>query len=171
MPGDRDTAIQKVRVTAGPGVREVAELIANVSSNAHVDIRRFAQALIFNWLICRTDAHARDYSVVLRGGDVRLAPLYDVNFHLAYTDGRSSDLSMGIDGIFRASLLTRRRWIGEAMHLHVDPDWMAAEIDRQMARLVDSMHAAADVDSVSRYGSPVVARLLAATQRWVGQLV
>lgn len=47
---------------------------------------------------------------------------------------------------------------------------MVTEIDRQMARLVDSMHAAADVDSVSRYGSSVVARLLEATERWVGRL-
>lgn len=77
---------------------------------------------------------------------------------------------MGIDGIFRTSLLTRRRWVDEAMHLHVDPDWMVTEIDRQMARLIDSMHAAADADSVSRYGSFVVTRLLETTERWVGRL-
>ncbi|MGN0094919.1 MAG: HipA domain-containing protein, partial [Corynebacterium sp.] len=147
---------RKYESQRGRGAREVAELIENVSSNADEDTRRFVQALIFNWLICGTDAHARNYSVVLHGGNVRLAPLYDANSHLAYTDGGSSDLSMGIDGIFRVSLLTRRRWVDEAMHLHVDPDWMVTEIDRQMARLIDSMHAAADVDSVSRYGSSVV---------------
>ncbi len=52
----------------------------------------------------------------------------------------------------------------------VDPERMAAEIDRQMARLIDSMHTAADVDSIGRYGSPVVTRLLEATERWVGRL-
>lgn len=52
----------------------------------------------------------------------------------------------------------------------VDSERMAVEIGRKTARLVDSMHAAADVDSVSRYGSSVVARLLEATERWVGRL-
>lgn len=154
----------------GPDARRVADLIADVSSGAAEDGRRFAQALIFNWLICGTDAHARNYSVILSGGDVRLAPLYDVNSHLAYTDGSTSDLSMGIDGIYRASLLTRQRWIGEAEHLHVDPEWMEAEIDRQRAGLVDSMRAAAGMDDVRTYDSPVVARLLETTERWLERL-
>ena len=41
-------------------------------------VRRFADALIWNWLIGGTDAHAKNYSVLLAGDQVRLAPLYDI---------------------------------------------------------------------------------------------
>lgn len=126
--------------------------------------------MIFNWLICGTEPDARNYSLILSGDSVRLAPLYDINSHLAYTDGTSSDLSMGIDGTFRASLLTRQRWINEAVHLHVDPDWLVAEIDRQKAEIVENMRAAARLAGISEYDSPVVARMLAATERWIARL-
>jgi hypothetical protein len=39
----------------------------------------FADALIWNWLIAGTDAHAKNYSVLLAGNDIRLAPLYDMS--------------------------------------------------------------------------------------------
>jgi len=41
-------------------------------------------ALAWNWLIAGTDAHAKNYSLLLAGNDVRLAPLYDVASALPY---------------------------------------------------------------------------------------
>ena len=45
---------------------------------------RFADALIWNWLIAGTDAHAKNYSLLLAEDQVRLAPLYDVASALPY---------------------------------------------------------------------------------------
>ncbi len=47
-------------------------------------VRRFADALIWNWLIAGTDAHAKNYSLLLAGDQVRLAPLYDIASALPY---------------------------------------------------------------------------------------
>lgn len=44
----------------------------------------FIDALIFNWLIAGTDAHAKNYSLLLLDDDVALAPLYDVASALPY---------------------------------------------------------------------------------------
>jgi len=40
--------------------------------------------LAWNWLIAGTDAHAKNYSLLLAAGQVRLAPLYDVASALPY---------------------------------------------------------------------------------------
>ncbi len=38
----------------------------------------FADVLIWNWLIAGTDAHAKNFSVILAQDQVHLAPLYGV---------------------------------------------------------------------------------------------
>ena len=45
---------------------------------------QFADALIFNWAIGGTDAHAKNYSLLLHRERVDLAPLYDVASALPY---------------------------------------------------------------------------------------
>jgi serine/threonine-protein kinase HipA len=47
-------------------------------TDADIAVMRFFDALMVNWLICGTDAHAKNYSLLLAGRQVRLAPLYDV---------------------------------------------------------------------------------------------
>ena len=60
---------------------------------------RFADALIWNWLIAGTDAHAKNYSLLLAGGQVRLAPLYDIASALPYgTHERKLRFAMKIGG-------------------------------------------------------------------------
>lgn len=48
------------------------------------NVSRFVDGLLFNYLIGAPDAHAKNYSVLLVGDDVRLAPFYDVAGGLAY---------------------------------------------------------------------------------------
>src|SRR4051794_8303644 len=63
----------------GPGVERVAALLRDAmpSRESAGAVRRFADALIWNWLIAGTDAHAKNYSLLLAGDQVRLVPLYD----------------------------------------------------------------------------------------------
>jgi serine/threonine-protein kinase HipA len=46
--------------------------------------RAFLDALVWNWVIAGTDAHAKNYSLLLLGNQVRLAPFYDVASALPY---------------------------------------------------------------------------------------
>jgi serine/threonine-protein kinase HipA len=58
-----------------------------VSTEPDVDVERFLKANIFNWLIGGTDAHAKNYSLLIGSGDeVRLAPLYDFSSQLPYPE-------------------------------------------------------------------------------------
>jgi serine/threonine-protein kinase HipA len=161
--------VQKYESQGGPGAGAVADLISRVSTRPEEDSRRFAQALVFNWLVCGTDAHARNYSLLLSGDTARLAPLYDLNSHLAYSDGRGNDLSMSVSGTFRAARVTPDGWVRVARELHVDPEWMRSEIDRQTSELVSSMRRASESPDVARYASPVIERLLVNVEAWLQQ--
>jgi serine/threonine-protein kinase HipA len=79
MPG------RKYQEDGGPGIPQIVGLIRRASSAPETDVDRFLQANIFNWLIGGTDAHAKNYSLLIGAGDeARLAPLYDLSSQLPY---------------------------------------------------------------------------------------
>jgi serine/threonine-protein kinase HipA len=73
-------------------------------------VRRFADAHR-EWLIAGTDAHAKNYSLLLAGDQVRLAPLYDVAPAPPYPDlpVRRLRFAMRLGGDYRVELCTGRR--------------------------------------------------------------
>jgi serine/threonine-protein kinase HipA len=54
------------------------QLLRTYSTDRETDLNTFIDALGFNWLIAGTDAHAKNYSLLLAGHRIRLAALYDV---------------------------------------------------------------------------------------------
>ena len=66
---------RKYQADGGPTPAHIAELLrTSVAHHAETDVWRLADALAFNWLIAGTDAHAKNYSLLLAGTQVRLAP-------------------------------------------------------------------------------------------------
>jgi len=59
-------------------------------TNPEQDIRAFRDVLIYNWVIAGTEAHAKNYSLMLDGNTVAFAPLYDIASWLPYTSDRSA---------------------------------------------------------------------------------
>jgi serine/threonine-protein kinase HipA len=97
-------------------------------------VRRFADALIWNWLIGGTDAHAKNYSILLAGNQVRLAPLYDIASALPYgTHERKLRLAMKI-GTSYDVYLQRNRWPDAARDLRLDAEALV-ERARELARI------------------------------------
>jgi serine/threonine-protein kinase HipA len=60
----------------GPTLKEMFALTRRHMPSP--EILRLLDMVIFNVLACNTDAHAKNYSVMIRGNGVSLAPLYDV---------------------------------------------------------------------------------------------
>jgi serine/threonine-protein kinase HipA len=77
---------RKYQNEGGPGPAQIARLLRDAMSPAVADdaVWRFADALAWNWLIGGTDAHAKNYSLLLAGDQIRLAPLYDIASALPY---------------------------------------------------------------------------------------
>ena len=77
---------KKYQNEGGPGAKDIADFLRHVLSQrvANAAVHRFVDALIWNWIIAGTDAHAKNYSLLISGSQVRLAPLYDVASALPY---------------------------------------------------------------------------------------
>ena len=75
---------QKYQSYGGPTPRQIVDLLRDESNRPRIDVQRFIDALVFNWAIAATDAHAKNYSLILDRGRVRLAPLYDVISYIPY---------------------------------------------------------------------------------------
>jgi serine/threonine-protein kinase HipA len=67
---------------------------------------------VFNVIAGCTDAHAKNYSLLLDGNSVRLAPLYDLVSYAAYWDGESPIYSsMSIDGEYSLQKISQSQLI------------------------------------------------------------
>ncbi|MDA3039828.1 MAG: HipA domain-containing protein [Actinomycetota bacterium] len=118
----------KYHRAGGPSAEQVADALVDhvaAGSAVKVDVRRFADALMYNWLIGGTDARAKNYSLVLTASDVRLAPLCDVASFLPYdtTGGRKVSMAMKVGGDDRLDRPgERRRWARLAGDLGLTAD-------------------------------------------------
>jgi serine/threonine-protein kinase HipA len=93
----------KYQNDGGPSPGQISDLFRRVMSPRVADqtLTRFVDALAWNWLIAGTDAHAKNYSLLLAGGQVRLAPLYDIASALPYEHDRGLRFAMKIGGDYR----------------------------------------------------------------------
>jgi serine/threonine-protein kinase HipA len=74
------------------------------------DINRLLDAVIFNVATGNVDAHAKNYSILLRPGSAELAPLYDLMSGLAW-DGITSNNAQEIGGQRRSRYIYGRHWM------------------------------------------------------------
>lgn len=86
----------------GPTIVKIMELM-NRSNRPVEDRRRVMEAVVFNYLIMGTDAHAKNFSLLLGvNQQVRLARLYDIASFLPYVDRRKDcRFAMKIGGYYK----------------------------------------------------------------------
>jgi serine/threonine-protein kinase HipA len=121
----------------GPGARAIVDLIRTFSGRPDEDVRRFVDALTFNWLIGGTDAHAKNYSMLIgEGGRARLAPLYDIASILPYNfDLQKIRSAMKIGSEYRICDIGPRQWRKLAKDLRLDAEALLPRI-RDIARSI-----------------------------------
>lgn len=85
----------KYQQEGGPLVRDCVALLREWSTTPVLDIRAFIDGLILNMLIGNADAHGKNYSMIYRRGERRLAPFYDLVSTVAWPD-LSTRLAMNI---------------------------------------------------------------------------
>ncbi len=77
---------KKYQEEGGPLLRDCIGLLREWSTVAALDIRDFLDVLIFNVLIGNADAHGKNYSILYRKTERRLAPFYDLVCTLAWPE-------------------------------------------------------------------------------------
>lgn len=133
----------KYQNEGGPGPEQVIALLRRAIEPVSVaadGIRRFVDALAFNWIIGGTDAHAKNYSLLLSGGQVRLAPLYDLASALPYDDLYAPKLRMAmkIGGQYRVEGVAARHWTRFSEANGLDPDETVAQVRALAARVPEA---------------------------------
>ncbi|WP_354132942.1 HipA domain-containing protein [Bradyrhizobium sp. RT9a] len=129
---------RKYQNDGGPSPADVIELLRTYSTDRVAD--RFVEALGFNWLIAGTDAHAKNYSLLLAGGPhVRLAPLYDIASILPYDDidVQKIKLAMKIGGDYKLTQIGLRDWQKFARETCLDRDKVIAGLISMAEQLPD----------------------------------
>jgi serine/threonine-protein kinase HipA len=148
----------------GPGTTDIVRLLRRVApaTRAIVDVWRFFDAATFNWLIAGTDAHAKNYSLLLSGNQVRLAPLYDVASALPYATFRIRKLRLAMK-YGHSYLLDGRRntvWLRVAQEFSLPAEQLRDRAEWMADRVTDAFSTVAAQRDVATLGMSLPATLV-----------
>lgn len=156
-------AAKKYELEGGPSSADISDLLrgrADATSNW-----RFVEAVAFSYLLGASDAHAKNYSLLLSGNQVRLAPLYDMASALPY-DPRSDDsdlhtTAMAIGGERRFGAVNRKNWERLARRTGIEPDRLLTRVGQLATDLPDALATAFDSVPPSEHRDDLRERFLA----------
>jgi serine/threonine-protein kinase HipA len=155
----------------GPGAADMAEVLRENSRSADEDVRALLDALAYNWLIAGTDAHGKNYSILIgAGGRVRLAPLYDVASALPYKDMYlpKLKLAMKIGREYKLRNIGLHQWRMLAGQLRLDEDEVIDRVKNLAEAVPDASTACLQRCGVQKLNHEILPRLADAISRRAG---
>jgi serine/threonine-protein kinase HipA len=128
---------KKYQADGGPSLDDLVSLLREVEVRpADDDINTLVRAAAFNWLILGTDAHAKNYSLLLSGRQVRLAPLYDLASAAPYNEHpKKLRMSQKIGRDYRPTEISSLHWERLAETARIDSDRLLHDIAAMAFRL------------------------------------
>ena len=162
---------KKYQNEGGPSAFDIVELIRTYSTDRQEDFDTFITAMGFNWLIAGTDAHAKNYSLLLSNRRIRLAPLYDVASILPYDefDLHKVKLAMKVGGEYKLSQIGLRQWQKFAREVRMDPDELVTLLISMAKQLPDEINAARVRASEEGLRANIIERLAAQLAKRAGE--
>ncbi len=120
-----------------------------------------AEALALNRLLAGSDAHAKNYSLLLSGTQVRLAPLYDVASALPYRDFHAPKFTMAmkLGGTYLDRRVSTKQWRTVAAQLSLEGQDVLNRIHQLATDLPTAMAVAAEAAPVRELNSALPERL------------
>jgi serine/threonine-protein kinase HipA len=135
------------------------------------EIVRLLDTVIFNVLACNSDAHAKNYSIMIRAGHASLAPIYDVMCGEVW-EHVTKNLAQKIAGTNRGDLLKRAQWQQFARECGLNPrqviDRVAALAKSAIAQV---QRAASEVAAMPAGDHPVLQQTQHAVEQRARRLV
>ncbi len=128
--------------TSGPTLQQMFAL-----ARRHMpptEILRLLDLLIFNVLACNTDAHAKNYSIMIRGNGVSLAPIYDVMCGEVW-DKVTKNLVHKIGDVRRGDRISGRDWLQFARQCGLNPRQVLERVG-ELARSVIAESGSAELE-------------------------
>ncbi|OBB25343.1 hypothetical protein A5792_28570 [Mycolicibacterium peregrinum] len=120
----------KYQSDGGPGVGDIADLLNRLPiEDRAVNAERFFKALAYNVLIGGTDAHAKNYSLVLVGSRAQVSPLYDAASAAPYNQRERLHSSMKIGDHWKMFDVATSDWRKVGRRLGIPADQAVAWVD------------------------------------------
>lgn len=157
----------KYEAEGGPSVAQIGMLLrANAGQASRAAVHQFADALIVNWILAAPDAHAKNYSLMLQGRQVRLAPLYDIASAMVFPDFYEPKikLAMRLGGHYDLAHITVEEWVQVADQLRLDAEELVERARDLATRMPAAMWAAVDDAQVRRLDSGLPEALFRAVE-------
>lgn len=119
---------RKYQSELGPGAVDIIRFLRS-NNFEETDISMFLMALVINFLIAGTDAHAKNYAIIEpTDSNPQLAPLYDVASAFAYSSRKNErTLAMSIGGEYHYDLIELHNWQKLAQSLG-NVDWQTIQL-------------------------------------------
>ncbi len=154
---------KKYQNEGGPSAADIVDLLRTYSTDPSADLDTLIAALGFNWLIAGTDAHAKNFSLLLGTRRVRLAPLYDIASILPYDefDMRRVKFAMKIGGDYKLDRIGLRQWQKFARETRTEADSVVERLSSMAKQLPDEISTLRDRARKEGLRSIIVNRLAA----------
>lgn len=158
----------KYQSDGGPGVGDIADLLSGLPiEDRNINAERFFKALAYNILIGGTDAHAKNYSLVLIGSRAQVSPLYDVASAAPYDQQERLQSSMKIGEHWKMLDVTTSDWRKVGRRLGIPGDQAVGWVDELRRELPAALERA--VQSLPPVVKPDASRMAERiTERVVG---
>ena len=140
----------------------LARLLHAHSTEPARDAAAFFDALAFNWLIANTDAHSKNYSVLLGPGATRLAPLYDIWSIIPGDPHHFRSHSLAMSALADARILAAdepQAWRTTASAVGIDPSEGVDRVQRLAGAVPEALQRAVDELDPQHRATPVVGAL------------
>jgi serine/threonine-protein kinase HipA len=146
----------------GPTLAEMFAVTRNAMRAP--DVVNLLDYVIFNVLACNTDAHAKNYSLMISGQGFKLAPIYDVMCALAW-EHVTRNMAQKIAGKNRGEHLKRRHWQRFAADCGLNAPRLIARVETlAKATLAETRGAAADVAAMPAGAHPLMSQVTEAIE-------
>ncbi len=152
----------KYQNKGGPSPKEIANKMRVVLPARRINgsLEGFADALIWNWILCGTDAHSKNYSLLIADDDVQLAPLYDIASILPYNHQKKEvKLAMKFGGGYGVDIRPSV-WGGLANDLGLPESWVRDRAKELVDGAPDAFSTCAAEPKVRELKSKLPAKLI-----------
>jgi serine/threonine-protein kinase HipA len=134
----------KYQSEGGPEVGSIADLLNRLPiQDRTINAERFFKGQAFNVLIGGTDAHAKNYSLILIGSRAQVAPLYDVASAAPYDQYERLSSAMTIGGHWKMLDIGDDDWTKVGRRLGIPGQQAVAWVAELRATLPDAFERAA----------------------------
>lgn len=127
--------------TPGLKLADMINILRSITSSrvrGVLEIQKFMSYLIFNTIACNTDAHAKNYSVMISSDKVYMTPIYDVMCAKPYPHV-TKYLANTVAGKREGDYFKGRHWQREAKACGLSPSGLLKDVERLCKRVLNEL--------------------------------